>query len=316
VNVLVTGANGFVGSRMVKRLSDAGYDVRAGYGADAHGARDGATGSNGSVRWVPLDVTDLATVARFVSERCDALVHLAGMASVRQANADPLAAWAVNAQGAAQVAAALALARDATGSDPLLLVVSSAEVYTPASDRPHRETDPVSPGSPYAASKLGAELAALQTWRSMGLRVIIARPFPHIGRGQAADFWVARRCRVLVDAKRRGAPAVTVGELGPVRDFLHVDDVVDAYMALLTHGQAGEIYNIASGCGVTLAAVHAKLEELIGIHPLHEQDAGEMRPDARPYLVGDATKLRGATGWEPRRSLDETLKEVVDAQTH
>ena len=87
-------------------------------------------------------------------------------------------------------------------------------------------------------------------------------------------------------------------------------------MALLTQGQAGEIYNIASGCGVTLAAVHAKLEELIGIHPLHEKDAGEMRPDARPYLVGDASKLRGATGWAPKRSLEETLKEVVDAQTH
>jgi GDP-4-dehydro-6-deoxy-D-mannose reductase len=315
VKVLVTGANGFVGSRMVKRLSEAGHEVRAGYGADAPGpARNASVGGNGPVRWFPLDITDLGTVAKFVSEGCDALVHLAGMASVRQANADPSASWAVNAQGAAQVALALAEARRATGSDPLLLVVSSAEVYSPASGRPHRETDLVGPASPYAASKLGAELAALQTWRSAGLRVVVARPFPHIGRGQAVDFWVARRCRVLVEAKRRGAPAVTVGELSPVRDFLHVDDVVDAYMALLTHGRAGEIYNIASGCAVTLAAVHAKLEELIGIHPLHERDAEEMRPDARPYLVGDASKLRSATGWTPWRSLEETLKEVVDAQ--
>jgi GDP-4-dehydro-6-deoxy-D-mannose reductase len=174
----------------------------------------------------------------------------------------------------------------------------------------------VGPTSPYAASKLGAELAALQTWRGVGLRVVVARPFPHIGRGQAVDFWVERRCRVLVEAKRSGTPAVTVGELTSVRDFLHVDDVVDAYMALITHGQAGEIYNIASGCGVTLEAMHAKLEDLIGVHPLHERDAGEMRPDARPYLVGDASKLRRATGWMPRRSLEETLKEVVDAQTH
>jgi GDP-4-dehydro-6-deoxy-D-mannose reductase len=317
VKVLVTGANGFVGSRMVKRLSEAGHDVGAGYGADFPEPAGDAAGTGSSpVRWCPLDVTDLGTIAAFVSQGCDALVHLAGMASVRQANADPSAAWAVNARGAAQVALALADARRVSGSDPLLLVVSSAEVYTPASGRPHRETDPVGPVSPYAASKLGAEVAVLQIWRSVGLRVLVARPFPHIGRGQAADFWVARRCRVLIEAKRRGAPAVTVGDLGAVRDFLHVDDVVDAYMVLLTHGRAGEIYNIASGCAVTLETVHAKLEQLIGVHPLHERDAGEMRPDARPYLVGDASKLRTATGWAPRRSLDETLKEIVDAQAN
>lgn len=316
MKVLVTGANGFVGTRMVRRLREAGHEVGGGYGVDTptparHAA---AEGSNGSVRWFPLDVTDAATVATFVRERCDALIHLAGMASVRHANANPAAAWAVNAHGAAHVALALAEARRANGSDPLLLVVSSAEVYTPANGRAHRETDPVGPGSPYAASKLGAELTALQTWRSAGLRVVIARPFLHIGPGQAVEFWVARRCRVLLEAKRRGAPAVTVGDLSPVRDFLHVDDVVDAYMGLLTHGEAGEIYNIASGCGVTLEVVHAKLEELIGVHPVHERDAGEMRPDARPYLVGDASKLRRATGWAPRWSLEETLKEVVDAQ--
>jgi GDP-4-dehydro-6-deoxy-D-mannose reductase len=189
-------------------------------------------------------------------------------------------------------------------------------VYTPANGRPHRETDPVGPATPYAASKLGAELATLGIGRSMGLRVVVARPFPHLGRGQALDFWVPRRCRVLIEAKRRGVAAVTVGELSAVRDFLHVDDVVDAYIALLTHGQPGEIYNIASGCAVTLGTVHRVLEDLIGIHPLHEQDAAELRPDARPYLVGDPTKLRDATGWASRRSLEETLKEVVDAQTH
>ena len=314
MKVLVTGANGFVGSRMVKRLSDAGHEVRAGYGADVPRPAQDASGGVGPVRWFPLDVTDGGTVVTFVGEACDALVHLAGMASVRQANADPAAAWAVNAVGTARVALALAEARRATGSDPMLLVVSSAEVYSPASGRPHRETDLVGPASSYAASKLGAELAVLQTWRSVGLRVVVARPFPHVGRGQAVDFWVARRCRVLLEAKRRGAPAVTVGELSPVRDFLHVDDVVDAYMALLTHGRPGEIYNIASGCGVTLEAVHAKLEALIGVHPRHQREAGEMRPDARPYLVGDASKLRSATGWVPRRSLEETLKEIVDAQ--
>lgn len=315
MNVLVTGANGFVGSRMVTRLSGAGHDVVAGYGADAPRPPQQGAGP-GRVQWRPLDVTNPGSVAEYVSAGGDALIHLAGLASVRQANADPVTAWAVNAQGAAEVAAALAQRRQATGADPLLLIVSSAEVYRPANGQPHRETDPVGPVSSYAASKLGAELAALEMWRSIGLRVVVARPFPHIGRGQAADFWVAQRCRALLEAKRRGAPAITVGDLNPVRDFLHVDDVVDAYLGLLAHGRAGEVYNIASGCAVTLEVVLAKLENLIGVHPLHERDAGEERPEARPYLVGDAAKLRAALGWVPQRSLDETLKEVVDAQTH
>jgi GDP-4-dehydro-6-deoxy-D-mannose reductase len=316
VNVLVTGANGFVGNRMVGRLSAAGHRVRAGFGGDARAPAPVTAGTASTVQWLPLDVTDPRSVAAFMNADCDALVHLAGMASVRQADVDPASAWAVNAEGTAQVAGALAARRHGTRADPLVLIVSSAEVYRPANGRPHQETDPVGPVSPYAASKLGAELAALQTWRSTGLRVVIARPFPHIGRGQAPEFWVSRRCRALLEVKRLGAATITVGDLNPVRDFLHVDDVVDAYMGLLTDGQAGEVYNIASGCAVTLESLHAKLEDLIGVHPRHERDSSEARPDARPYLVGDASKLRTATAWAPRRSLEETLKEVVDAQTH
>ncbi|MGH7569300.1 MAG: NAD-dependent epimerase/dehydratase family protein [Gemmatimonadales bacterium] len=316
MNVRVTGANGFVGRCLVQRLHDCGHDVRGGCGAEGPAASPGSGRGEGRghLEWVRLDVTDRTSVTAFLEGPCDAVIHLAGIASVRAANAKPAAAWAVNAGGTALVAEALAGARGRAGSDPLLLVASSAEVYSRGADRPYRETDPVGPTTAYAASKLGAELAALQTWRCTGLRVVVARPFPHIGPGQSAEFWVARRARVLLEAKRLGAPAVTVGDLTPVRDFLHVEDVVDAYIGLLTKGRPGETYNVASGQGVTLETVHAKLEALIGVHPVRERDAGEVRPDARPHLVGDAAKLRAATGWAPRRSLDDTLREVVDAQ--
>lgn len=315
MRVLVTGANGFVGSRLVKRLLDAGHEVRGGCGADRPTpSSEPEAAGEGRLHWMPLDVRDPQAVGAFVDGGCDALVHLAGIASVRQANATPDAAWAVNALGTATIAIALAAARRGTGSDPVLLVVSSAEVYRPGANRPYRESDPVGPGAPYAASKLGAELAALQTWRGTGLRVVVARPFPHIGRGQTPDFWVSRRCRALLDAKRRGVRTVAVGELTAVRDFLHVDDVVEAYVALLSKGEAGEVYNIASGQPVTLEQVHATLERLIDVHPVHETDAREIRADASPYLVGDASKVRRGTGWTPRRSLEDALKEVVDAQ--
>jgi GDP-4-dehydro-6-deoxy-D-mannose reductase len=222
-------------------------------------------------------------------------------------------AWAVNAEGTARVARFLADAAGRWGTPPRLLVVSSAEVYAP-STAPHREGDPVGPTAPYNASKLGGELAALHTFRSQGLPVVVVRPFPHVGPGQDPRYWVAGKARMLRDAKRHGWPVVPVGDLTAVRDFLHVADVVDAYVRLLERGVPGEVYNVASGQAVTLEHVQATLERLLGFHPKREHDASHARPDARPVLVGDATKLRAATGWSPRRSLEDTLRDLLDAQ--
>jgi len=314
VRALVTGANGFVGRRLVRRLAEDGHDVCAGSGPEPHGAAAPEASRTGAIRWLSLDVTAQESVDAFLCQGCDALVHLAGMASAREANQDPARAWLVNALGTARVASGLAAAKRAGRCDPLLVISSSAEVYMPRVNHRHRETDPVGPATPYAGSKLGAELVGTSAWRDAGLRVVVARPFPHVGAGQAPTFWVAKRARVLLEAKRRGAPAVTVGDLSAVRDFLHVDDVVDAYVRLLEAGAPGEVYNIASGNPVTLETVHSTLESLIGVRPVREQDAAEIRTDARPYHVGDASKLRSATGWAPRRSLDDALREVVDAQ--
>ncbi len=313
MRVLVTGANGFVGRRLVQRLAADGHEVGAGCGPapGPDGPADAPRGA--AVRWMPLDVTAPDSVDAFLRDPCDAVVHLAGIASAQEANGDPAKAWRVNAIGTAQVALRLAEAKQAGRSDPLLLISSSAEVYMPRVKHRHTETDPVGPGTPYAASKLGAELAGLAAGRR-GLRVIVARPFPHIGAGQTARFWVARRVRVLLDARRRGAPAITVGDLSPVRDFLHVEDVVEAYVQLLRAGVPGEVYNIASGHPITLEALHTQLEAVIGVHPVREQDTAEMRTDARPYHVGDSAKLAATTGWVPRRSLEDALREVVDAQ--
>ena len=311
MRVLVTGANGFVGRRVVQRLVDEGHDVYAGSGPGP--APETPVGAAGA-RWVPLDVTSRESVAAFLCEGCDAVLHLAGMASAKEANHEPARAWLINAVGTAELAAGLGEAKRAGRCDPLLLISSSAEVYMPRVNHQHRETDPVGPVTPYAATKLGAELAGMTAWRGAGLRVVVARPFPHVGAGQTTKFWVIKRARVLLDAKQRGAPAITVGDLGAVRDFLHVDDVVDAYLLLLRGGVPGEVYNIASGQAITLEAVQAKLETLIGIHPVRERDTAEVRTDARPYHVGDAAKLRAATGWTPRRSLDDALRDVIDAQ--
>jgi len=317
VKVLVTGADGFVGRWLIRRLLDDGREV---YGAvrPAEPQRDDGltTVERGAVRWLPLELTDNDSVRRCADAPYDAVVHLAAVASGADALRDPGFAWTVNAAGTARLAHILAEARRMDRADPVVLVVSTGEVYGRGEGHaPRRETDPVAPCSPYAASKVGAEAAALEAWRRGGLRVVVARAFAHTGPGQDPRFVVPAFAQRLRFAKRIGAPVVKVGNLEPVRDLLHVQDVVDAYVRLLAKGDAGEVYNVASGDGISLADLLFRMADLLGIRAIPEADPDLMRPADIPHLVGDAAKLRAATGWSPRRSLDETLRDVLDAQT-
>jgi GDP-4-dehydro-6-deoxy-D-mannose reductase len=278
---------------------------------------DGLTAAErDAVRWLPLELNDDASVRKCVDLPYDAVVHLAAVASGADALRDPGVAWTVNAAGTARLVHVLAEARRMHRADPIVLTVSTGEVYGRGEGHaPRRESDPVAPCSPYAASKVGAEAAALEAWRRAGLRVIVARPFGHTGPGQDPRFVVPAFAQRLRFAKRIGAPVVKVGNLEPVRDLLHVQDVVDAYVRLLAKGEAGEIYNIASGQGTSLDDLLFKMADLVGIRAIPEADPELMRPADIPHLVGDPAKLRAATGWSPRRSLEETLRDVLDAQT-
>ena len=315
MKVLVTGADGFVGRWLIRRLLDDGREV---YGAvrPADPPRDdGLTADERAhVRWLPLEINDAESVRRCVDLPYDAVVHLAAVASGAAALRDPGSAWEVNAAGTARIAHVLAEARRKDRADPVVLIVSTGEVYGRGNSTLRRETDPTAPCSPYAASKLGGEEAGLEAWRRAGLRVVIARAFAHTGPGQDPSFVVPAFAQRLRFAKQIGAPVVKVGNLEPVRDLLHVQDVVDAYVRLLAQGEAGEVYNVASGQGVSLEDLLFTMADLLGIRPIPEADPDLLRPADIPHLVGDATKLRAATGWGPRRSLTDTLRDVLDAQ--
>jgi GDP-4-dehydro-6-deoxy-D-mannose reductase len=251
-----------------------------------------------------------------VSDSVDAVVHLAAMASGGEARRDPVGAWVINAAGTARVVDAAARLRASGSGDPFLLVVSTAEVYGTGKASPRRESDPLVPQSPYAASKAGAELAALESWRRTGLRVVIARPFPHTGVGQVSQYVVPAFIERLRAAQATGATQVPTGNLDPVRDLLDVRDVAEAYLGLLAHGVSGEAYNIARGEGVTLRQLFQQLAGLMGIRAEPVPDPALVRTADIPYLVGDSSKLRKATGWSPTVSLEQTLREMVDAQAH
>jgi GDP-4-dehydro-6-deoxy-D-mannose reductase len=315
MKVVVTGAGGFVGGWLTPALAAAGHEVVATYLPDESPPAFTVSGSGGSLRWLAVDLRDPVSVEALVTDTPEAVVHLAAVASGAAARRDPGLAWEVNAACTARLAGALGAGRAAGAGDPLLLLASSAEVYGALPEpRLRLETDPPAPLSPYAASKLGAEISVLETARRTGLRVIIARAFPHTGPGQSTDYVVPAFAQRLRAAKRLGAPVVKTGNLEPVRDFLDVRDVVQAYLALLDRGEPGHIYNIASGEGRSLRTVFLALADLIGVRALPEADPHLTRSADLPHLVGDASQLRARTGWAPRIPFDRTLQDLVNAQ--
>jgi GDP-4-dehydro-6-deoxy-D-mannose reductase len=315
VRVLVTGADGFVGRHLVRRLLQAGDQVAA---ACRPGGPPVEWASSGAARVAPetlrFEIRDDESVRSALAWRPDAIAHLAAVASNREASHDPGSAWVVNAAGTARVAAAAAALRERGLADPLVLVVSTGEVYGMAEPVPRVETDALRPLSPYAASKVGAEVASLAEWRRSGLRVVIARPFPHTGAGQSAQYVAPALVQRLREAGRTGAATVPTGNLDPVRDLLDVGDVVEAYSALLRQGVPGEAYNIARGEGLSVAELFDRLATLLGVRARPASEPALRRTGDIPYLVGDSTKLRRATGWAPSISLEQTLRRLVDAE--
>lgn len=314
MRILLTGADGFVGGWLARRLLQAGHGVvgthRKGGGPSAvltpvEAAR---------LEWREFELASRDSVESACSQRWDAVVHLAAISSGSEARDDPGLAWAINAAGTARLAEALAMRVVARQGDPVFVLASTGEVYGTGSGAPSRESDPTLPCSPYAASKLGAEIAALESARRAGLRVIVARPFPHTGPGQDIRFVVPALASRVQAARRIGARTIKAGNLDSVRDFLDVRDVVDAYLALLERGVAGEVYNVASGEGIRLSALLERLQRLAGWQVTPELEPRLARRSDIAQLVGDATKLRKETGWRPRIALDQTLQDLLDAQ--
>ncbi len=315
MKILVTGADGFVGALLSRRLVEQGHDVTGAVRPDGVSDAERARRETlGVLRTELLELRDPASVRAVVSEGWDTVVHLAAVSSVSDAERDPEMAWEVNALGTVRLAYELGEAK-LGGADPLLLLVSTAEVYGAGASVPRLESDAVNPVSPYAASKLAAEVAALEVHRRTGLRVIVARTFPHTGPGQDTRFVLPAFMERIRFARKIGAPVVKVGRIDPVREFMNVADVARAYEVMIEQGRSGEIYNVACGQAVSIRELFFMVSDALEHRVIPESDHDLIRPVDIPHLVGDSSKLRHETGWEPRMTLQQTIREMVDAET-
>ncbi len=288
---LITGGRGFVGHWLADHLVEQGDEV--------------------VVIDREVDVTNpSALLTALVDASPDAIYHLAALTHVGKSWDDPLQVLQVNVIGTAVL---LAAAREC-GSNPRVLVTSSAEVYgavTDPSQLPLREDSPTAPLTPYAASKLAAEALIQQAFLAHGQPVITVRPFNHIGPGQTPEFAVPALTKRMVDAERKGASSIPVGNLSARRDFTDVRDVVRAYRMLIESGEPGTAYNVCSGRDVEIKEIADELLALTGASLKFETDPALMRPVEVPVLRGDPSRLQHATGWEPKISLGETLADVL-----
>lgn len=291
--LLVTGLTGFVGGHLQSLLATT------------------EVGSWQVLAPKPYNLLDSASLDAWLQEDCpDAVVHLAGQTFVPEAFRDPQRTLQVNLLGTLNLLQAL----KRHGFCGTFLYVSSGDVYGQVEEKnlPISECLAPRPRNPYAVSKVAAELLCQQWSYSEPWRIIIARPFNHIGPGQGESFVIPSMARQLIRVHQGLQPAqLEVGDVDVTRDFLDVRDVLQAYLALLEHGRNGEIYNVCSGVEWRVRDLIMQMAGVTGVEVELVQDASRLRLSEQRRVVGCSNKLQKETGWKPGVSITKTLQSVL-----
>ena len=308
--VLVTGADGFIGSHLCEALVARGYAVRAFVFYNAFDSR-------GWLDTMPPEVKDALEVfagdvrdphgVRQAMEGCEAVLHLAALIGIPYSYHSPDTYVDTNVKGTLNV---LQAARQL--ELPRVVHTSTSEVYGTARFVPITEDHPLQGQSPYAATKIGADQLALSFHAAFGTPVTVLRPFNTYGPRQSARAVIPTVITQLAAGRRR----LRLGALHPTRDFNFVADTVAGFVAALeSEAGAGEVINLGSGHEISIGDTVRLIAEIMGVEAELETDAQRLRPAASEVerLCADNTKARRLLDWRPEYAGREGLRRGLEA---
>ena len=263
------------------------------FGLTGHPTLHTALPGMSDVRLSVADITQPEVVRQVVAEvKPDLIIHLAAQSSVSASWKDPSGTLRVNAGGTIHLLEALRSEQ----LTPRVVLVGSGEQYgmVHPEDNPIREECPFRPANPYAASKAAQDLYGYQYFVAYGLPILRARPFNHFGPRQTSTFVIANFARqiALIEAEK-AEPVLSVGNLQARRDFLPVEDVVAAYLAIAEQGRPGEAYNIGSGQARSVRAMLDLLLTFARRSIQLREDPARLRPVDVPLLEADSCSFYG-----------------------
>ncbi len=312
MRALITGITGFAGSHLADYLLAEQPDVEI-FGIRRWRSRmENIEHLDGKIHLRECDLRDAAAVHGVLAElRPDLIFHLAAQSYVPASWTAPSETLTTNLLGQTNIFEAVRVLE----LDPVIQIAGSSEEYglVLPDEVPIKETNPLRPLSPYAVSKVGQDLLAYQYFKSYGLKTVRTRGFNHTGPRRGEVFVTSNFAKQIasIEAGLR-EPVIRVGNLDAQRDFTDVRDMVRAYWLAVTKATPGEVYNLASGRAVTIRELLDRLLALSETEVEVEVDPERLRPSDVEILLGDYSKFRSDTGWEPVIPLEQTLEDTLD----
>lgn len=310
MRILVTGAEGFIGSHLVERLVGSNHEVTALvlYNSfnSAGWLNDLVSSSPPNLSVVLGDIRDSVSMQRIV-ENHEVVIHLASLIAIPYSYKAAQSYIETNVMGTLNVMEA---ARQS--GVKRVIHTSTSEVYGSAQYTPMDEAHPIVGQSPYSASKIGADQIAHSYWASFGLPVTTIRPFNAYGPRQSQRAFIPSVIVQLLS----GATTLSLGSLDPTRDLTFVLDTAEGFQ-LVAESELGmgQVFNMGSGYEVSMGNVVELLFEIIGTRVPIIEDENRKRPKNSEVerLFSDSSKLRNALGWDPKHASIEGLRSGLEA---
>lgn len=299
----ITGVTGFVGRYLVAHIQQEDKDALI-YGVGRSPCCELG------INYFQMDLKNQEKLSSLLKElQPDFIVHLASMSSVQESWNNPQKCFDDNAKSILNILTAV---KD-THLQCRILSIGSVEEYGNylETEMPLKEDYPLSPISPYAATKVFQENICKIYADYFGLDIVMTRSFNHYGIGQSDKFFIPSIIKQLLQIKHSSQKVLRVGKIDAKRDFLDVLDVVDIYYRLLYHGKKGEVYNVCSGNPVALREIINMCCKILDIAPEIVVDPQRVRPSDIQIICGDNTKVKSVTGWEQKFFLESKLKDII-----